>query len=95
MYIEFSAQTIITAGAVLGAVSALTALAIKLVHWVDRQKEQDQELDDIREELTLLTYSILVCLRNLNEQGCDGPVAVAIDKTEKHLNKKAHDQGGN
>lgn len=95
MYIELTAQTIITAGAVAGAVSALAALAIKLVHWVDRQKAQDRELNDIREELTLLTYGVLACLKGLKEQGCNDSVPKTIDKIEKHLNQKAHDQGGN
>lgn len=102
MYIELTAQTLITAGAVVGAVSGLVALFVKLVRWVDRQKAQDLELqklrehhdrdnDNIQEELTLLTYGVLSCLKGLQEQGCNGPVTDAINKMEKHLNQKAHD----
>lgn len=102
MYIELSAQTLITAGALVGAVSGLVALFVKLVRWVDRQKAQDLELqaikaeiksdyDTTQEELTLLTYGILSCLKGLREQGCNGPVTDAINRMEKHLNKKAHD----
>lgn len=102
MYIELSAQTIITGGALLGAASALVALFVKLVRWVDRQKAQDLELQAIKagheadyntvqEELTLLTYGVLSCLKGLQEQGCNGPVTAAINKMEKHLNQKAHD----
>lgn len=46
----------------------------------------------IQEELTLVVYSLLACLKGLQEQGCDGPVSVAVDKLEKHLNQKAHRQ---
>lgn len=139
MYVTF--ETIITAGGVLGAVVSFVALVWKLFTWVNHQKEQDAEIeriknqhkeeterlrgeieavraelnetveklrqhheDDIRkisaaheesmktiqEELTLLVYGQLACLNGLAEQGCDGPVTTAIDKIEKHINKRAH-----
>lgn len=94
MYIELTVQSIITAGAAVGAVSVLAALLVKLVHWVDRQKAQDAELQDVQTEMTLLTYGVLACLKGLKEQGCNGPVTEAVNKIEKHLNQKAHDQGG-
>lgn len=93
MYIEVTAQTVITAGAVAGALSVLIALLVKVVHWVDRQKAQDAELLSVQEELTLLTYGVLACLKGLVEQGCNGPVTEAVNKIEKHLNEKAHDTG--
>lgn len=64
----------------------------RVVRWLDRQKEQDRDLDAIREEQTLLTYGVLACLKGLREQGCNGPVTEAIDKIEKHINKAAHNQ---
>lgn len=112
MYV--SAQTIITAGAVLSALAAFITLGWKLFKWIDHQKEQDQEIanikvkhdkditelrnlhnhdkDGIQEEQTLMVYGLLACLKGLAEQGCDGPVSEAIDKIEKHINKKAHGQ---
>ena len=94
MTIHLTAQTVITAAALVGAVSALAALLVKLVHWVDRQKAQDGELRDVQSELTLLTYGVLACLKGLKERGCNGPVTEAIQKIEKHINQKAHEQGG-
>lgn len=102
MHIVMTWQTLITAGAVAGALGGLGALVFKFVRWVDRQRTQDKELaalrkrhdDDMRslkEEQTLLTYGILACLKGLSEQGCNGPVTEAIQKIEKHLNKKAHE----
>ncbi|MBE6692662.1 MAG: branched-chain amino acid ABC transporter permease, partial [Ruminococcaceae bacterium] len=35
---------------------------------------------------------LLACLKGLAAQGCNGPVSEAIDKIEKHINKKAHEQ---
>lgn len=95
MYINFTAQTIITAGAVVVAAVSLVSFFVKLVRWADRQKAQDKELQDVKAELALLTYGVLACLKGLKEQGCNGPVTEAVNKIEKHINQKAHDQGGN
>lgn len=50
----------------------------------------EESMKTIQEEQTVMTFGILACLRGLNEQGCDGPVTSAIDKIEKHINKRAH-----
>lgn len=49
-----------------------------------------KDTEGIQEEQTLVVYGLLACLKGLAEQGCDGPVSEAIDKIEKHINKKAH-----
>ena len=101
MQITLTWQTIITAGAVLGAFGAIAAIVFKFVRWVDRQKKQDEDIKDLKmrheedmestnEEMTLLVYGVLACLKGLKEQGCNGPVTEAINKFEKHLNQKAH-----
>ncbi len=99
MYVD--AQTIIVFGGVLGVITTLIVLVRKFFRWLDRQKEQDKEIKGLRdthekdttaiqEEQTLIVYGLLACLKGLSEQGCNGPVTKAIDKLEKHLNKKAH-----
>ena len=101
MQITVTWQTIITAAAVLGAAGALVGAIVKVVHWMDRQKQQDadikalrdthnSDMDDMKAEQTLLVYGILACLKGLKEKGCNGPVTEAISKIEKHLNQKAH-----
>ena len=101
MQITLTWQSIITAGAVVGALVALFTYFSKVVRWVDKQGEQDKDIKDIRqhheddmaaikEEQTLLVYGVLACLKGLSEQGCNGPVTEAINKFEKHLNEKAH-----
>ena len=86
------ADFIIKAGAVLAALVAIGGIAWRIVKWVQRQKEQDEDIAAIKEEMCLLTYGVLACLKGLAEQGCDGPVKNAIEEIEKHINKKAHDQ---
>lgn len=101
MQITISWQSIITAGAVVGAIVAMVTYFTKVVRWVDKQGKQDNEIKEIRqhheddmasikEEQTLLVYGVLACLKGLSEQGCNGPVTEAINKFEKHLNEKAH-----
>lgn len=92
MHIYLTAQNIITVGAVITAVTGIITLAVRLFKWFERQKRQDAEIADMKEELCLLTYGILACLKGLSEQGCNGPVTEAIRKVEKHVNEKAHDQ---
>ena len=91
MSITLTWQTIITVGALIAAVAAIASALAKSVRWMDRQKEQDRELAAIKDEQSLMTYGLLACLKGLKEQGCDGPVTDAIDRIEKHLNKKAHE----
>lgn len=103
MTIEVSWQSIITAGAVVGALATIITMLVKLLRWVDRQKKQDSDIKSLQDkhdrdikalqhEQTLAIYGILAALKGLKEQGCNGPVTQAIDKIEKYLNQKAHDE---
>ena len=56
------------------------------------QEKFEENMGAINEEQTLLTYGILACLKGLSEQGCNGPVSEAINRIEKHLNQRAHNQ---
>ena len=95
-------ETIITAGKVIGALTAIGALLFSIVRFIDRQKVLEKELVELRdihcsdmsnlnEEQRLLMYGVLACLKGLQEQGCNGPVTEAIDTLEKYINKKAHE----
>jgi len=92
MQITVTWQTIITAAAVLGAIAAIIRYYNKGYDFVKQQQKQDEVIKNMQEELALLTYGVLSCLKGLHEQGANGPVTEAIDKIEKHINKKAHDQ---
>lgn len=54
------------------------------------QEKHEKDQNGTQEEQTLVICGLLACLKGLAEQGCDGPVSEAIDKIEKHINKKAH-----
>ena len=60
---------------------------------IEKLREQEKtDIEDMQDELCLLTYAVLACLKGLKEQGCNGPVTEAIGKVEKHINQKAHRQ---
>ena len=90
MYID--SQTIINAAAVISALMVIGGVLIAILRWLGKQKQQDIDIADLKEEQCLLTFGILACLKGLQEQGCNGPVTEAVNKIEKHINKKAHDQ---
>lgn len=90
MYIN--SNTIIAIAAVLGALITIGTVGYKVIRWFQAQKQQTVDIEDIQDELCLLTYAVLACLKGLKEKGCNGPVTEAIGKIEKHINQKAHGQ---
>ena len=89
--VTVSWSTIVTLAAVVGAVVTLFKYYNKGYDLIKHQKEQDKFITDTQEELALLTYGVLACLKGLKENGANGPVTEAIDKIEKHINQKAHE----
>ena len=53
--------------------------------------ELAQEIRRYNNELQILTYGVLACLKGLQEKGCNGPVTEAANKIEAYLNQKAHE----
>ena len=103
MPITLTWQGIITAGAVVAALTTMFTLLVKFIRWVDKQKKQDSDIvdlrekhnsdiSDIRKELALLVYAQLASLKGLQEQGCNGPVTEAVNKLEKYINMQAHQE---
>ena len=92
--------------ALLGGAGLVGLLMLKPRHNIEKRIKRDDEdrirlnkvdkldstIHSMREEQTLQCYCILACLKGLAEQGCNGPVHEGIDKMEKYLNKKAHNQ---
>ena len=82
---------IITAVAgVITALGVIFGVIFAIYKWYLKQEKQDKDIQTIKEEQTILTQGVLACLKGLKEQGCDGPVTLAIKQIENHLNKQAH-----
>ena len=90
MQITITWQSVITASLVIGAVITLVTYFSKIVRWVDKQSQQDEEIKQLKKEQALLVEGVLACLKGLKEQGCNGPVTEAIHKYDTYLNEKAH-----
>ncbi len=88
--INITPQGIITTAAVISAVAAILGIIFAVYRWYLKQNKQDEDIKEIKDEQTILTYGVLACLKGLAEQGCDGPVKDAINTIEKHINKQAH-----
>lgn len=89
MYLD--ADVVIKAASFLSALGVLVGGIVAVYKMVDRDKRQSEKIRSIQSEQTLICYALLACLKGLKEQGCNGPVTEAINKVEKHLNQKAHE----
>jgi hypothetical protein len=88
--LEITWQTLVTAAAVVTAISLLIGKYNKGYDFIKKQEEQDKEIKAIKEEQALIFSGVLACLKGLQEQGCNGSVTAAIADFEEYLNKKAH-----
>ena len=75
---------------VITALGVIFGLIFAVYRWYLKQEKQDQDIKIIKEEQFLLTQGVLACLKGLKEQGCDGPVTIAIKQLETHIDKQAH-----
>ena len=91
MYIDI--ETLNTIAKLLTSLGIISGVIVALYKFTERDKRQSKVFKSIQEEQTVLCYGIRACLQGLAEQGCDGPVHDALDKLDKHLNKKAHQEG--
>lgn len=92
MYIDL--ETVKATAALFTSLTVIGGALIALYKFYLRQKKQDEELTEIRTELQLICFGLKACLSGLQEQGCNGPVTVALERLDKHLNTKAHQGGG-
>ena len=56
------------------------------------RREEKENIQGVKDELCILTYSVLAILDGLKQQGCNGEVTKAHNALEKYLNQKAHDK---
>ena len=102
MYID--ASTIITAASVVGGLGVLGGAVAHVARIVQRDKrqsaavykvlennkKQNEFINAMQEEQTIICYGLRGALQGLIESGCNGPCKDALGKLDKHLNQKAH-----
>ena len=81
---------IISIASVITALGVILGVILSVHKWYLKQEKQDDDIKVIKEEQSILTQGVLACLKGLKEQGCDGPVTLAIKKIESYINQQAH-----
>lgn len=71
-------------------IGTLLGIFVRIVRWIDRQKEQDEELAAIRHEQSIITVGLLVSLKNSVGEKDENETRAAIKLIEDHLNDQAH-----
>lgn len=85
-------EIIITTASIITALGVIFGILFGFFKWLLKRERNDVEIKDIKAEQSILTKGVLACLKGLKEQGCDGPVTIAISEIEDHINKQAHKQ---
>ena len=88
MYID--ADFIIKAASLLSALGALVAAVVAVYKVLENNKKQNEFINAMQEEQTLICYGLRGALQGLVEQGGNGPCKDALARLDKHLNKSAH-----
>jgi hypothetical protein len=83
-------ETIITAGAVLGALGAIIGLFLRIHKWYLEQQKQSEEIKELKYENRLHMEAISACLDGLMQLGVNHTVPAAKKKLDEYLNKQAH-----
>lgn len=82
---------IITISSVTSSLVVIGSALIAVIHWFQRQSEQDKDIKRLKEEMKLICNGVLACLHGLHEMGCDGPVDTAIIEIERYIKDQAHE----
>ena len=91
MNITITAQSLITAAAVLSAVLAIAGVVFAVYRWYLKQNKQNVEIKKIKTENTLICYGLSAALDGLIQLGANHSVTMAKEKLDKHLNQQAHE----
>ena len=81
---------IITGASIITALGVILGVVFKVHKWYLRQEQQDKEIQQIKEEDTLICYALSACLDGLMQLGANHTVPNAKDKLDKYLNQQAH-----
>lgn len=69
----------------------LGALLYRSFRWMEQQKAQQAEIENIKKEQCVICYGLLATLDGLKQLGANGNVSDAYQRLEKHLNQSAHE----
>lgn len=85
-----TADTVITAAAVITALGVITGAFAALCKWMERQKEQDEDIAQLKRENTLIVHALSACLDGLEQLGANHTVPKAKEMLNEYINEQAH-----
>ncbi len=85
-----TADTVITAAAVITALGVIAGALAALCKWVERQKGQDQDIAQLKRENELIVYALSACLDGLQQLGANHTVPKAKEMLNEYINGQAH-----
>ena len=88
--VTVSADTIITAAAIITALGVIFGVVFAVYRWYLKQEKQDKDIARIKEEDTLIVFALSACLDGLQQLGANHTVPIAKDKLDKYINQQAH-----
>lgn len=88
--VTVSADTIITAAAIITALGVIFGVVFAVYRWYLKQEKQDKDIARIKEEDTLIVFALSACLAGLQQLGANHTVPIAKDKLDKYINQQAH-----
>ncbi len=83
-------EKIITLSAVIAAMALILGYLFKFYEFYRNQKRQDDEINRIKEENTLICFALSACLDGLEQLGANHTVPAARKRLEEYLNQRAH-----
>ncbi len=84
---------VVDIGALAGWITALSViggLILAVVKFMQKINRMDAKLDSIMLEQEHIAKGTLAALKGLKEQGCNGPVTIALQELEDHIFRQAH-----
>lgn len=84
------AAYIITFASLITALGVIFGVVFKVHKWYLKQKKLEEEIQQIKEEDTLICFALSACLDGLQQLGANHTVPIAKEKLDKYLNQQAH-----
>lgn len=90
MNITITAQSLITAAAVITAIATIGGAIFAVYRWYLGRKKDNVDISRIKEENCLICFALSACLDGLTQLGANHTVPIAKEKLDKYLNQQAH-----